>query len=80
MAAGGVVSGAHPRADRSEGETTVPPIPRQRGSVEVWSHLVIDMGVEILLDPRRSGLTPEQVRALARGVMELFDRLRSERE
>jgi DNA-binding transcriptional MerR regulator len=63
-----------------EGETAVPPRPRQRGSVEVWSHLVIDEGVELLLDPQRSGLSPEQVRALARGIQALFDHLRSEKE
>jgi DNA-binding transcriptional MerR regulator len=64
-----------------EGEdAAVPPRPRQRGSVEVWSHVVIDDGVELTLDPRRAGLTPEQVRALAKGVMELVDRVRSEQE
>jgi len=63
-----------------EGETEVPPRPRQRGSLEVWSHLVIDEGVELTLEPQRAGLSPEQVRALARGVMELFDRIRSEKE
>jgi DNA-binding transcriptional MerR regulator len=58
----------------------VPPRPRQRGSVEVWSHVVIDDGVELTLDPKRAGLTPEQVRALAKGVVELIDRVRSEQE
>ncbi len=63
-----------------EGQTPVPPRPRQRGAVEVWSHLVIDEGVELMLDPRRAELTPEQVRALARGIQDLFDRIRSEKE
>ena len=59
---------------------TIPPQSRQRGSVEVWSHLVIDDGVELTLDPKRAGLSPEQVRALAEGVMELIDQLRSTEE
>lgn len=63
-----------------EGETAVPPRPRQRGSLEVWSHLVIDEGVELILEPQRAGLSPEQVRALVRGLMTLFDQIRSEKE
>lgn len=63
-----------------EGETAVPPRPRQRGSLEVWSHLVIDEGVELILEPQRAGLSPEQVRALVRGLMTLFDQIRSAKE
>jgi hypothetical protein len=33
-----------------------------------------------MLDPKRAGLTPEQVRTLAQGVMDLVDRIRSEEE
>ena len=29
-------------------------------------------GVEVVIDPGRAGLTPEQVRALVRGVMAVF--------
>lgn len=64
-----------------DGDTAAaPPRPRRRGSVEVWSHLVIDEGVELMLDPRRAALTPEQVRSLAQGVMDLVDRIRSEEQ
>lgn len=44
------------------------PQPRKPGSVEVWSHLVVSDGVEVTLEPRRAGLTPEQVRALFAAV------------
>lgn len=54
-------------------ESLTPPIkPRQQGSVEVWSHVVIDEGIELTLDPKRAKLKPEQVRALASGVMDLY--------
>jgi DNA-binding transcriptional MerR regulator len=43
------------------------PIARsRRGEVEVWSHIVLDDGVELHIEPGRAGLSPEQVRALAR--------------
>ncbi len=51
----------------------VPPVPpRQRkpGTVEVRSHLFIAEGVELEISPERSGLSPEQVRALVRAVMQ----------
>lgn len=48
------------------------PKPRGAGSVEVWSHLVLGDGVELMVDPQRAELSPEQVRALFRGVSALF--------
>ncbi len=50
-----------------------PPRPKQRGSVEVWSHLHIDDGVELHIEPQRSGLTPEQVRALCRVIVQQYE-------
>ena len=57
-----------------------PPRPRQKGSVEVWSHLVIDDGIELIIDPKRASLTPEKVRELAKGVMELFEKIHPDEE
>ena len=57
-----------------------PPVPRRRGAVEVWSHVVLDDGVELTVEPKRAGLSPEQVRALAQGVLELYSKIRSEQE
>jgi DNA-binding transcriptional MerR regulator len=57
-----------------------PPRPRQVGTVEVWSHLVVADGVELTLEPTRAGLTPEQVREFAQGVMALFHQIRSSQE
>lgn len=57
-----------------------PPLPRRRAAVEVWSHVVLDDGVELRVDPKRAGLSPEQMRALAQGVLELYSKIRSEEE
>lgn len=59
---------------QSTGPGSLPP-PRKRepGSVEVWSHLYVADGVEVLLEPGRSGLSPEAVREFTRGVMALYE-------
>ncbi len=59
---------------------TPPPRPRQKGSVEVWSHVVINDGVELTIDPKRAHLKPEEVRELATGVMDLYEKLCSGKE
>ena len=55
-----------------------PPRPRGAGTVEVWSHLVVADGLEVTLEPARAGLSPEQVRALFRGVTALYEQIRQE--
>ena len=49
-----------------------PPAPRRPGSVEVQSHLVVADGVELVVEPGRAGLTPEQLRELFRAVLERY--------
>jgi len=53
-------------------EPAVPAKPRQAGSLEVCSHLCVADGVELVIEPARAGLSPEQVRAFAKGVMALY--------
>ena len=53
-------------------EAPVPPRARKAGSVEVCSHLFVADGVEVVLEPSRAGLSPEQVRQFAKGVMALY--------
>jgi DNA-binding transcriptional MerR regulator len=67
-------------APAGEARPLPPPRPRRRGSVEVWSHLVIDEGIELMVEPRRAALSPEQVRALASAVMALYTELRAKKE
>jgi hypothetical protein len=50
----------------------VPPRHQALGSVSVCSHLVVAEGVEVVIDPGRAGLTPEQVRTFVQGVMAAF--------
>ncbi|WP_295455786.1 MerR family transcriptional regulator [uncultured Thiodictyon sp.] len=50
----------------------VPPRHQALGSVTVCSHLKVAAGVEVVIDPGRAGLTPEQVRSFVQGVMAAF--------
>jgi len=55
----------------------IPPFrPKKAGSVEVWSHLYIDDGVELHIESQRSGLSPEQVRALSRNIMKQYKKIK----
>lgn len=54
-----------------------PPRPRKPGSIEVWSHLFVSDGVEISIEPSRAGLSPEQLRAFAQGVIALYESIQT---
>jgi DNA-binding transcriptional MerR regulator len=55
-------------------EDRLPPLrPREKGSVQVKSHVMIDEGVELTIDTTRSSLTPERVRKFADEVMNLYE-------
>ena len=55
-----------------------PPLPKKEGSVEVWSHMHVGDGIELNVEPRRARLSPEQVRALFKEVMNLAQKIREE--
>lgn len=55
-----------------------PPPPKKPGTVEVWSHLHIGDGLELHIEPRRAGLSAEQVRSLFKEVMSLAQKIREE--
>jgi DNA-binding transcriptional MerR regulator len=55
-----------------------PPLPKKQGLVEVWSHMYLDDGIEIHIEPKRAGLSPEKVRALFREVLNLYEKIREE--
>ena len=64
-----------PGADRrvaSIDDRPIPPAPRRPGTVELWSHLVVAEGVEVVLEPGKAGLSPEQVRAFFRAVTSAY--------
>ena len=48
-----------------------PPRGRRPGDLEVWSKLFVKEGVEIHLEPKMAGMSPEQVREFCRRVMAL---------
>ena len=52
-----------------------PPRGRRPGDLEVWSKLYVKEGVEIHLESRMAGMSPEQVREFCRRVMALANEL-----
>ena len=58
----------------------IPPRPREPGTVEVWSHIVLGEGLELNVEPRQAGLTPEQLRQLVQEVSALVARIRHPEE
>jgi len=57
----------------SSDETLVPP-PRkkQAGDISVLSHIFINEGIELHVDPIQAGLTPEQLRALTKTIISAY--------
>ncbi len=53
----------------------IPPRTRPVGSVSVCSHLTVADGIEVVIDPGRAGLSPEQVRQFIQGAMQLFGQI-----
>lgn len=53
-------------------EAPVPPRAVAPGSVEVRSHLTVADGIDVVIEPSRAGLSPEQVRQFIKGVMALY--------
>ncbi|MDM0071473.1 helix-turn-helix domain-containing protein [Variovorax sp. J31P207] len=56
-------------------EAPVAPRPRVAGAIEVMSHLTVADGVEVVIEPGRAELSPEQVRGFVKGVMALYARI-----
>jgi DNA-binding transcriptional MerR regulator len=60
----------------SGGEGPLPPPKRRKpGDVEVWSHLFVQEGIEVHIEPKLAGMTPEQVREFTRGVVALSKKI-----
>jgi DNA-binding transcriptional MerR regulator len=57
------------------GDVPVPTRQRRPGSIEVRSHLFVAPGLEIQISPEEAGMTPEQVRAFVREVMQAAERV-----
>ena len=61
-------------------DAPIPARPAQAGSIEVCSHLKVADGIEVVIEPGRAGLTPEQVRSFVKGVMAAFAQVSSTQE
>ena len=59
-------------------QAPVPPRARAVGSVEVRSHLMVADGVDLVIEPGRAGLSPEQVRQFIKGVMAVLAKVSGE--
>ena len=57
------------------GSAPVPERGRVPGSIEVCSHLHVANGVELVIEPTRAGLSPEQLRQFVRAVMRAYAEL-----
>lgn len=55
-----------------------PPRAPAPGTVEVWSRLTVADGLEVHVEPGRAGLSPQQTRALLRGITELYRQVRAD--
>ena len=58
--------------DQLQGAGELPKAPRRPGSLEVRSHLLLADGVELVIEPGAAGMSPDEVRAFAKGVMALY--------
>lgn len=58
-----------------------PPVPALSpalpGTVEVRSHITVAAGIDLVVEPGRSGLDPARLRALVRGVVQLYAEITS---
>jgi len=58
-----------------------PPVaPPRVGTVEVRSHLTLADGVELVVEPGRAGLSPEQVRRLFQQALALYQKILTEND
>ena len=53
-------------------QAPIPARSRAVGSIEVCSHLSVTDGIEVVIEPSRAGLSPEQVRNFVKGVMAVY--------
>ena len=52
-----------------------PPIPRQRGGVEVWSHIASGAGIALWIEPKQAQMSAEQVRELTKAIMQAYEKI-----
>ncbi len=56
----------------------VPPRPLRPGDVRVRSHVFIDQGIELQIDPETAGLSQRELRQFLRAVMQSYQMIKKE--
>lgn len=56
-----------------EQDDAPPPRRREPGSVEVWNHTLVADGIELMVEAKRAGLSPAQLRSLFQRVREAYE-------
>ena len=59
---------------------SVPPPPTRPGQIDVWSRIHLADGVEFHIEPKRAGLTPEQLRALVQATLHAYQQIQQEED
>jgi DNA-binding transcriptional MerR regulator len=68
------------KTTRGKDKPVPPPRRKQEGKVEIWSRLHITDGVELHIEPNSSGLSPDQVRLLFRGILKKYKKIKDGEE
>ena len=63
---------------RGEGASTSALPPPRPGSIDVRSHVYLSDGIELVIEPGRAALTPEQLRRFAREALAALARIQQE--
>ena len=50
------------------------------GRIEVLSHIHLAEGVELVVDPERSGLDRQKIRELGKGILEIIETLKKDKD
>ena len=65
-------------ADIQNGEELpVPPKPRKPGDIQVKSHIHVAPGIELQISPEEADMSPEQIRALVKAVMNTIQEIKA---
>jgi len=52
----------------------------KRGSIEIWSRIYINAGIQININPEKAGISPEQFKSLTHKILELFSDIKGMEE
>jgi DNA-binding transcriptional MerR regulator len=64
---------------KEPGPVDIPVKRPQPGSVEIWSHVTIKDGLQLLIEPGRSGLNSAQIRQLAKEILTAYEKISKEK-